>query len=156
MVDAENNGHDDDISIADVIENAIKDSRQEGKERHYSNSSFTAIDGKNPGVLASMLQAIKKTDDYRQELKTANWADITAAKKAVAAIHERLMCGVSIDPIIDRIIAESAGVNSARLELVIKGLTHTYFNPDAGQNQRSRWFGGKGNKEPQNNNSMLS
>lgn len=148
-MDNNGNGHED-ISIAAMIEQAVNEaSGQDGKR--FANRTFTPLEGKDSGVLRSMMNAIKKTEEYRQELKTANWTDGQAAK-AVAAIHERMMCGVSIDPIVDRIIAESAGEHSARLNLIIKGLTHQSFDTNYGNPmEKLKWWKGRDRQQASGN-----
>lgn len=127
--------------IASLLEEIRRRSGESGDGVPREGRTFTAVEGKNLGVLQQLLRAIKDVKrDYRQELKTANWADINKAAEAVAAIHECIMCGVSIEPIVDRIIAESAGVNGARLELVVRGLTHTTFNTNYTGFQKSHWW----------------
>jgi len=145
------NGHEETDSVALMVERALEEARDKSADgRRTGNSSFLAVDDKQVGVLPGIMQAIKKTSEYRQELKTANWTDRNEAMKAVAAIHERLMCGVDISPIVDRIIAESAGVESARLHLVIQGLTHTVFTANQSGYNKQHWWQGKpkGDKEP--------
>lgn len=144
------------IEIAEAVEQAVAEAQEKATGKRLGNSSFSAIDDKRLGVLPSMMQAIEDINKYRQELKTADWKDRWEASKAVAAIHERLMCGVDITPIIDRIVAESAGVNSAKLEMVIRGLTHTVFNTNSNPMQPKHFWnkGGKGQEAPSNTELM--
>ncbi len=154
-----NNGeHEEPKTMAAMVEQAMDEARQRtgsGDNKRFANRTFSALEDKQLGVLPTMMRAIKETADYRQELKTANWDDIRAAKKAVAAIHERLMCGVDIGPIVDRIIAESAGVHSGRLEAVIRGLTHTEFNLNqSAMNKQHFWNKNKG-KSVESSNQLM-
>lgn len=149
------NGYDPAEQIAEsIIANQFGGAEFKVDGRQREDGVVTRLDQAQIGVLARMMTAIKQTDDYRQELKTGNWKDDRFAALAVAAIHERLMCGVDITPVVDRIIAESAGVNSARLQLVANAISSFSLNSNYGEQKKS-WFNSKG-KNGAANNTLLS
>lgn len=146
--ESNNNGHRRG-EIAEAIEEIVRKHQAAGGDGvPREGRTFTAVESNKQGVLNQILHAIKDVRrDYRQELKTANWADVNAAAKCVAAIHECITTGTDYTPIIDRVIAESAGVAGARLELVVRGLTHTTFNTNSIGFQKTHWWNRR-SKEP--------
>lgn len=78
------------------------------------------------GVLKQAITVELEESKRRQILYLANFVDRDQARKAVAAIGERLMCGVDIDPVLDD-IAAMCGVNSERLHMALDAMSHTTF-----------------------------
>lgn len=151
----EDNGNGFDPA-AEATEDAFKGALYtiDGKTR--ADGILTRGDRQSMGVLQRAMTAIKEAIDYKQELKTANWTSLEVSSLAVRAIHQRLKCGVTIDPIVDDIIAKSAGVNSARLMAVIEGITSTYFHTNYNPNKQGLFTRGKNQNNGNNNNSILN
>lgn len=78
------------------------------------------------GVLHRLISAAVENKDYRQQLLMAAFDDTKEARLCAGAIAERLRYGVSIDVIVDMVIAQCA-VKSARVEGALRGITHQYF-----------------------------
>jgi len=93
----------------------------------------------NVGVLKQAITAVLEDAKYRQILYLGNFVDRDQARKAVAAIDERRMCGVDIRPVLDD-IAAMCGVNAERLNDVLDAMSHTTFttNYKKGQNERKK------------------
>lgn len=93
----------------------------------------------NIGVLKQALMVEQDDIKYRQLLYLGNFADRDQARKAVAAIDERRMCGVDIRPILDD-IAAMCGVNAERLADILDAMSHTTFttNYRKGQDDRKK------------------
>ena len=78
-------------------------------------------------LLHRVISAIKDNKDYRQELKTALFASPDEADEAVSALDECSVLGMDPTPIINQIIARSAGKNHDLLYEALRTLTHTTF-----------------------------
>ena len=78
-------------------------------------------------LLHRVITAIGDNKDYRQELKTALFATSDEADEAVSALDECFALGMDPTPIINQIIARSAGKNHDLLYEALKTLTHTTF-----------------------------
>ena len=78
-------------------------------------------------LLHRVISAIKDNKDYRQELKTALFATSDEADEAVSALDECFVLGMDPTPIINQIIARSAGKNHDLLYEALRTLTHTTF-----------------------------
>lgn len=93
----------------------------------------------NIGVLKQAITVEREDEKYRQLLYLGDFADRDQARKAVAAIDERRMCGVDIRPVLDD-IAAMCGVNAARLTEVLDAMSHTTFttNYKKGQDERKK------------------
>ena len=103
------------------------------------------------GILQRAMTAVMKDEDYRQELKTAYFQTAEEADLAVAAINERLMCGVSIKPLLDKIIARSAGTKGGRLHDIFESLTHTTFSTNYTKGDKKFWQHGDRDKSGNKN-----
>ena len=93
----------------------------------------------NIGVLKQALTVELGEEKYRQILYLGNFVDRDQARKAVAAIDERRMCGVDIRPVLDD-IAAMCGVNAERLGDILDAMSHTTFttNYRKGQDERKK------------------
>lgn len=78
-------------------------------------------------LLHRAITAIGDNKDYRQELKTALFATADEADEAVSALDECFTLGMDPTPIINQIIARSAGQNHDLLYEALRTLTHTTF-----------------------------
>lgn len=99
-------------------------------------------------LLHRVISAIKDNKDYRQELKTALFATPDEADEAVSALDECFVLGMDPTPIINQIIARSAGKNHDLLYEALRTLTHTTFT--------TNYQKGKGNVQPRYSNSPLA
>jgi len=83
--------------------------------------------GQKLGVLQRLVTAVAKDEQYRQILLTAAFANKEEAMLASDAISERKRYGVSIQPVVDRILAQCS-VNSDRVNKILDALSHYTLN----------------------------
>lgn len=83
--------------------------------------------GQKLGVLQRLVTAVAKDDQYRQILLTAAFENKQEAMLASDAISERKRYGVSIQPIVDRILAQCS-VNSNRVNKILEAMSHYTLN----------------------------
>ena len=88
---------------------------------------FTIGSTQSQSLLHRVISAEKDNKNYRQELKTALFATSDEADEAVSALSECTVLGMDPTPIIDQIIARSAGKNHDLLYEALRTLTHTSF-----------------------------
>ncbi len=79
------------------------------------------------GVLQRIITAVANDKDYRQILLLAAFDNKQEALLASDAITERQRYGVSIQPILDRLIAQCA-VKSGRVDKVLSAMTSYTLN----------------------------
>ena len=139
----EGNGHDVDSDEA-IREGAVLPLEQLERDDGILARAASSANRNSSGVLQRLITAVEQSKEYRQELKTGNYSSPRKALQAADAIHECLECGMSIDQVLDEIIALKAGQNSALLHEVLEALTHTTFT--------TNYQGGLGNTKGQNNN----
>jgi len=84
------------------------------------------------GVLQRLVTAVKEDDEYRQILLTASFDSKHEAQMAADAIEERKRYGVSIRPILDRIIAQCS-VKGARVNLITDASSRFTLNTNTGK-----------------------
>ena len=99
-------------------------------------------------LLHRVITAIKDNKEYRQELKTALFASADEADEAVSALDECFVLGMDPTPIINQIIARSAGKNHDLLYEALRTLTHTTFT--------TNYQKGNKNVNPRYSNSPIS
>lgn len=130
------NNHNEQFNTRDAVEENAFNSFM--GNNHDTGSSAVSEQRKELGVLQKIATVQKNDNDYRQLLLMGAFPDDVMAKKCVAAINERKMCGVDITPILDRVVAECAvrsggrwyGGRSqmSRVQEIITALTHFEFN----------------------------
>ena len=91
-------------------------------------------------VLQRSMTAVTKDEDYRQELKTAFFLSTDEADKVVAAINESDRYGCSRKPIVDWLIARSAGVGGGRLKAIFDTISHTTFTTNYMSQKKKHWW----------------
>lgn len=107
---------------------------------------FGRITPQHQSLLHRVISAIKDNSDYRQELKTALFTSSDEADEAVSALDECFALGMDPTPIINQIIARSAGQNHDLLYEALRTLTHTSFttnypgNKNEKRNRKSNTF----------------
>jgi len=89
------------------------------------------------GVLQRVVTAVAKDEEYRQILLLAAFDDKQEAMLASDAITERQRYGVSIHPILTRIIAQCA-VKAGRVDKVLSAMTTYSLNMQA-RSQLPSW-----------------
>jgi len=99
-------------------------------------------------LLHRVITAIGDNKDYRQELKIALFATSDEADEAVSALDECFALGMDSTPIINQIIARSAGKNHDLLYEALRTLTHTTFT--------TNYQKGKDNVRSRNSNSPIN
>jgi len=78
--------------------------------------------GQKLGVLQRLVTAVAKDDQYRQILLTAAFENKEEAMLCADAIAERKRYGVSIQPIVDRILAQCS-VKSDRVNKILEAMS---------------------------------
>jgi len=78
--------------------------------------------GQKLGVLQRLVTAVAKDDNYRQILLTAAFENKQEALLAADAISERVRYGVSIQPIVDRMLAQCS-IKSERVNEILRALS---------------------------------
>ena len=144
--DRENgDGHDPSVvALNRQFTGAVLRTADVAKER--GDGIFTRGDpNSHQGVLQrAMTAATNVADQLHQELKTAYWKNEDQRNRFIAALTERERYGCSIEPLLHWLIANNAGTNGARLEAIIRGLTHTTFTTNYKPEQAKRsWLSGK-------------
>lgn len=91
-------------------------------------------------VLQRSMTAVTKDEDYRQELKTAFFLSTEEADKVVAAINESDRYGCSRKPIVDWLIARSAGIGGGRLKAIFDTISHTTFTSNYKSQNKQHWW----------------
>lgn len=84
------------------------------------------------GVLQRIVTAVSKDEDYRQILLLAAFDNKQEAMLAADAITERQRYGVSIQPILDRIVAQCS-VRADRVDRVLHAMTNYTLNTNYGR-----------------------
>ncbi len=146
------NGHD---PTDEAAAEAFQGAKLKLDDLRRPESLFSTLDkGGQQGILQRAMTPPSKDEDYRAELKTGYFRSPEEADLAVAAINERLMCGVSIRPLVDKIIARSAGTNGSRLQAILEALTHTTFTTN--YQGKQHWWSGRHNGNSTNKNSPIA
>lgn len=130
-------GHSvEDMAVEEVFKGAhlnVKDlKRPDGILTHGLSNAQT-------GVLQRAMTAERKDADYRQELKTAFFLSTEESDKVVAAINEADRYGCSLKPIVDWLIARSAGVHGGRLRAIFETISHTTFTTNYTKANKNHW-----------------
>ncbi len=101
---------------------------------------LTQQNSQTQSLLHRILTPPASNKDYRQELKMALFQSTDEADLAVSALDECFTLGMDPTPIIDQIIARSAGVNRDLAMSIMNTLTHTTFttNYKGKDNDKSR------------------
>ena len=116
----ENDGHDESgVKIKGPVIDVNDLKREDGL--------LTKSSPGTQSLLHRVITAIGDNKDYRQELKTALFATSDEADEAVSALDECFTLGMDPTPIINQIIARSAGKNHDLLYEALRTLTHTTF-----------------------------
>lgn len=118
-VNVEDNGHGAKAELKGPVIDVSALKREDG--------FMTRVSPQYQSLLHRVISAIKDNKDYRQELKTALFATSDEADEAVSALDECFALGMDPTPIINQIIARSAGKNHDLLYEALRTLTHTTF-----------------------------
>ena len=134
-----NNGHDPvgEAATETAFAGAILDSKKISRPDGLLTQGMS---GAQLGVLQRSMTAITKDEDYRQELKTAFFMNAYEADSVVAAINEADRYGCSRKPIVDWLIARSAGEGGARLNAIFNTISHTTFTSNYTNPSKKRWW----------------
>lgn len=100
--------------------------------------------GGSQGVILRAMTAIEKNKDYRQEIKVANYGSPDEADMAISALDECSVLGMDPTPIIDQILARSAGRNHELLYEALRTITHTTFTTNYRKDKKADKGGLKG------------
>lgn len=102
-------------------------------------------------VLQRSMTAVTKDADYRQELKTAFFLSTEESDKVVAAINESDRYGCQRKPIVDWLIARSAGINGGRLQAIFDTISHTTFTTNYMSKNKKHWWSGNESRDSTRN-----
>ncbi len=139
MIEENHNGHH---TEEEIVEEAFKGAHLNLNELKREDGLLTRGGPNYQSLLHRAISAIQKNEEYRQELKTALFANSDEADNAVSALEECFELGLDATPIIDQIIARSAGKNHEMLFKALDTLTHSTFTTNyQGRNN------GNGNKK---------
>jgi len=99
-------------------------------------------------VLQQMIHAALADEEFRQELKRANWMSIEEADEWCAAYQECKRYGAPVDWLVNRLVAHSAGVTGgdSLLKMVMDTISHTTFTTNY-QSQNKKHFWNRGNNK---------
>lgn len=118
------------LSLEEVVaQDAIKSVAKEVEEFQEGPGSMSA--GDKLGVLQRIVTAVAKDSEYRQILLLAAFDNKQEAMLASDAITERQRYGVTIQPILDRLVAQCA-VKSGRVDKVLHAMTNYTLNTGFG------------------------
>jgi hypothetical protein len=147
MVNGNNHNHDGEIgeiAVAEAEKVAFKGARigvgDLEREDGIIAEAASKIGKSNMGVLLRAMSAFDNDKDYRQILKSGNYATREKAREAVKGMDECRLVGYEegITAILDDITAQSAGENAALLHAVFETLTHTTFTSNS--NAPRKWW----------------
>lgn len=126
-VEVGGDGHGTPKSFEEVVaQDALKEVAGEVEEfMQYGAGSLSA--GDKLGVLQRIVTAVAKDSEYRQILLLAAFDNKQEAMLASDAITERQRYGVTIQPILDRLVAQCA-VKSGRVDKVLHAMTNYTLN----------------------------
>jgi hypothetical protein len=98
------------------------------------------------GVIQRSITAVNSDDEYRQILKLGRWRSQEHLDKTLNAIAACRTCGAkkALKFILDKITAESAGLNGEALREAFDALTHTSTTYDW---RTSNYKGKNGNRD---------
>jgi len=133
-VEDQNNGHNEEEQTEQAFKGAILNVNELKRE----DGILTRTSPNYQSLLHRVISAVSNNKDYRNELKTALWASSDEADMAVAAIWECDELGMDPTPIIDQIIARSAGRNHELLYEALRTLTHSTFTTNYQGKQNAR------------------
>ena len=128
------NGDNNSLSN-NTVSQAVLDARGDG----LMNQVVTAQNAKSgDGFLTTMASSISKDDEYRQELKTANFSSPKKAMEWVLALAECEDCGISVKEVVNVLLATKAGINGALLHELMQAYSH--FSFDTGYTKdKNKW-----------------
>jgi len=127
VIENNGNGHKNALEIFE--QKAISDAASTMRELTESGPDALSFEQKL-GVLQRVVTAVGKDEDYRQVLLLAAFDNKQEALLASDAITERQRYGVSIHPILTRIIAQCA-VKSGRVDKVLGAMTTYSLNTNS-------------------------
>ena len=123
----EGDGHGDPETLEEVVaRDALKNVAHEVEDYFQAGAGSMSAQDKL-GVLQRIVTAVGKDAEYRQILLLAAFDNKQEAMLASDAITERKRYGVTIQPILDRIVAQCA-VKSDRVDRVLQAMTSYTLN----------------------------
>lgn len=128
-IEVENDG-DGHRPLTDLETLAAKDAIDDMQDLIEHGSDSYSMQAKL-GVLQRIITAVAEDKEYRQVLLLAAFDNKQEAMLASDAITERKRYGVTIQPILDRIIAQCA-VKQGRVDVVLKAMTNYTLNTGFG------------------------
>lgn len=125
-MNSEDNGKGEETALLTAEKQAIADATETMKDLTESGNDATTLTDKL-GVLQRVVTAVAKDEEYRQILLLAAFDNKQEAMLAADAITERQRYGVSIHPILTRVIAQCA-IQAGRVDKVLNAMTSYSLN----------------------------
>ena len=130
----ESNGNHDGSEIAemeDVIKSTENRARISLDKLRRADGIITQGGNNNQaGILQKVITAPVKDTDYRQALKMACYLSTHEIDLVCAAIDERQRYGCSLTPIVDWLVARSAGTNYGLIKIALDAYSHARITTD--------------------------
>jgi len=141
-----------------AVEGAFKDAFPGGYGKVGVNTGpdIMMANRQYSSVLQQAMRSINDDKDYRQALGLARWLSEDAWADWCAAYHECKRYGVAPDFLIDRLIAQSAGIDGGKLKAIFETISHTTFTTNyMGKKQGAFGFLRRGNRNGDNGTGPL-
>ena len=154
MEDFEGDGHNGDglDPGEEATEQAFKGAILDVSKMKREDGILTkGLSNTQQSVLQRSMTAVTKDTDYRQELKTAFLLSTEESDRVVAAINESDRYGCLRKPIVDWLIARSAGVTGARLHAIFDTISHTTFTTNYMSKNKKHWWSNDKSNDPTRN-----
>jgi hypothetical protein len=129
----ENDGHGESDSPEEI---ALRGAFLKVEDLKREDGLITRPQQSYQSLLHAVIHAIEKNQDYRQELKVALFANSDESDLLVSAIAECHDLGMDETPIIDQMIARSAGKNHDLLYKIFDTLTHSTFTSNVSRDKK--------------------
>jgi hypothetical protein len=144
----------------ELIENAIDEEVDEALQEEEFPGAKSNLRRDNPlvssgqrqhnSVLQTYIYPTFKNEEFRAELKRANWLSLEEADEWCNAFEECNRYGAPVDWLINRLIAHSAGVSggTSLMKNILETISHTTFNLNKNQVQKKRGMFNRNGKGP--------
>jgi hypothetical protein len=133
----EGNGHNPELN--EIVANDIADKFKGGHSDLDRNRNTISMENRQyASVLQQVLHSINEDKDYRQALATARWLSEDDWHDWCNAYSECKRYGAPVDWLVNRLIAQSAGVEAGKLKAILETISHTTYNVNSnnGFNQK--------------------
>lgn len=135
-----NNGNNGKTPFQEIQSDAIQSRINNILSQDRPNSPFESDNSTPGGLLTNFQKSVTEDKDILQELKQCDWFSYEQIDKTNAAIDELKLVGLSLEPVLYRVVSYSAGLNGKRTELLCHSYSHITYDAqsDNGQNNNRR------------------